>query len=47
MDHANAVLATKHGLFFRSILVPSLALGLTEAHDNERQRIFAGRKLRS
>src|SRR5580700_3786417 len=32
-DGNKQALATKHALFFRSIFVPSLALGLTEAHD--------------
>jgi hypothetical protein len=36
-------LVTKHVLFFRSVFVPSLALGLTEAHDAGQRRIFADR----
>jgi hypothetical protein len=40
--HGNRdVLASKHALLFRSIFIPSLALGLTRAHDAERRRIFA------
>jgi hypothetical protein len=40
-DGNKQALATKHALFFRSIFVPSLALGLTEAHDPEQRRLFA------
>ncbi len=36
-------LAAKHALFFRSTFIASLALGLTEAHNAERCRIFADR----
>lgn len=34
-------LVTKHARFFRAIFVPSLALGLNQAHDAERCRNFA------
>ena len=37
------MLASKHALLFRSIFIPSLALGLTQAHDAEQRRIFADR----
>ena len=40
-DRDKEALTTKRTLFFRSIFVPSLALGLTEAHDPEQRRLFA------
>jgi hypothetical protein len=42
-DGNNEALATKNALFFRSVFVPSLALGLTETHDAEQRRLFADR----
>jgi hypothetical protein len=42
-DRDNEAVATKQALFFRSVFVPSLALGLSEAHDAGRRRIFADR----
>jgi hypothetical protein len=42
-DGNKAALAEKHALFFRSVFVPSLALGLTETHDAEQRRLFADR----
>jgi hypothetical protein len=40
-DRNAHTLAGKHALFFRSVFVPSLALGLSEPNDAERRRIFA------
>jgi hypothetical protein len=37
------VLAAKYALFFRSIFVPSLSLGLRQAREPEERRIFADR----
>jgi hypothetical protein len=37
------LLAARQAMFFRSVFVPSLALGLTDAHGPERRRIFADR----
>jgi hypothetical protein len=42
-DGNNEALANRQALLFRSIFVPSLALGLTEAHDAGQRRIFADR----
>ena len=42
-DGNNKALATKNARFFRSVLVPSLALALREAHDAGQRRIFADR----
>ncbi len=42
-DGDKEALVTKHALFFRAIFVPSLALGLTDAHDPAQRRIFADR----
>jgi hypothetical protein len=42
-DGTKEAFATKHALFFRSVFIPSLALGLTQTHDAEQRRIFANR----
>ncbi len=42
-DGNGELLATKHALFFRSIFVPSLALGLMEAQNPGQCRLFADR----
>jgi hypothetical protein len=42
-DGCMEALAGKHAAMFRSIFVPSLALGLTDGHDSEKRRIFADR----
>jgi hypothetical protein len=42
-DGNKEAFGTKHALFFRSVFVPSLALGLTDPHDAGQRRIFADR----
>jgi hypothetical protein len=40
-DEDKEAFAARHARFFRSTFVPSLALGLADTHDSERQRAFA------
>jgi hypothetical protein len=42
-DHNESALAGKHALFFRSVFVPSLTLGLREFLDDKQRQIFANR----